>query len=119
MMNLMGIRIERVDGDIDPSELATLLKRDGAVVVHDALTDSQLSGLNTDLDDTIRATDPGLRYPSAERMIEFYGGSTIRLDGMPARSASFREVMLSPLLCGVANELLFPTAKTICSIQDS
>ena len=104
----MTVSIERVAGSIDPSELAALLRRDGAVIVHDALTPDQLTGLNAELDDTIKGTSPGLRHPSAERMIEFYGHSTIRLDGMPSRSAAFREVMLSSLLCGVADELLLP-----------
>ena len=105
----MTVSIERIEGNVDPVELAALLRRDGAAIVHNALTPSQLAGLNADLDDTITATSPGLRHPSAERMIEFYGHSTIRLDGMPSRSAAFREVMLSPLLCGVADELLLPT----------
>lgn len=105
----MTVSIQRVEGNADPVELAALLRRDGAAIVHDALTPDQLTGLNAELDDTINATSPGLRFPSAERMIEFYGHSTIRLDGMPSRSAAFREVMLSPLLCGVADELLLPT----------
>ena len=107
----MTVSIERVAGNADPAELAALLRRDGAAIVHDALTPGQLAGLNAELDDTIKATSPGLRHPSAQRMIEFYGHSTIRLDGMPSRSAAFREVMLSPLLCGVADALLLPNCK--------
>ena len=107
----MTVSIEHVEGNADPVKLAELLRRDGAAIVHDALTPDQLAGLNADLDDTIKATSPGLRNPSAKRMIEFYGHSTIRLDGMPSRSAAFREVMLSPLLCGVADELLLPNCE--------
>ena len=50
----MTVSIERVAGSIDPSELAALLRRDGAVIVHDALTPDQLTGLNAELDDTIK-----------------------------------------------------------------
>lgn len=107
----MTAAIERVPGDIDPQALASLLRRDGAIIVQDALTATQLAGLNADLDDTINATAPGLRNPSAQRMVEFYGSATIRLDGMPARSATFREVMLSPLMCAVADELLLPNCE--------
>ena len=113
----MTLSIDRIMGNADPLELAKLLRRDGAVIVHDALTSSQLAGLNAELDDTVNATSPGLRHPSAERMIEFYGSSTIRLDGMPARSAAFREVMLSPLLCGVADELLLPNCDKTPSVE--
>jgi len=107
----MTISLEKVTASADPAELAALLRRDGAVIVYDALTANQLIGLNSELDDTINATSPGLRHPTARRMIEFYGHSTIRLDGMPSRSAAFREVMLSPLLCGVADELLLPNCE--------
>ena len=48
-------------------------------------------------------------------MIEFYGSFTNRLDGMPARSAAFRGVMLSPLLCGVAGELLLSSCENYLS----
>jgi hypothetical protein len=105
------ISIERIQGNVEPVELAALLRRDGVVIVQDALTASQLAGLNAELDNSINATLPGLRHPSAEEMIEFYGSSTIRLDGMPARSAAFREVMLSPLMCEVTDELLLSSCE--------
>jgi ectoine hydroxylase-related dioxygenase (phytanoyl-CoA dioxygenase family) len=42
-------------------------------------------------------------------MVEFYGHHTIRLDGLPSKSKTFLEVMQSPLICGVADELLLPS----------
>jgi len=41
-------------------------------------------------------------------MIEFYGQSTVRLDGLPGRSVTFQEIMQSRLICGVADKLLLP-----------
>jgi ectoine hydroxylase-related dioxygenase (phytanoyl-CoA dioxygenase family) len=51
---------------------------------------------------------PRLRHPSHEDMIEFYGHSTVRLDGLPRRSVTFQEIMQSRPICGVADELLLP-----------
>lgn len=104
----MRPELERVDATIDATALAQLLQRDGAVVVHDILTTRQLNSLNAELDAVSEGVAPGLRHPSHEEMIEFYGHSTIRLDGLPGRSETFQEIMQSRLICGVADELLLP-----------
>ena len=82
----MAAQLQQVDSSIDAQELAGLLERDGAVIVTNALDRDQLAGINAELDDAIAATDPGLRNPTEDRMVEFYGNRTIRLDGLPARS---------------------------------
>ena len=43
-MNIVPISIERIEGNVEPVESAALLCRDGAVIVHGALTASQLVG---------------------------------------------------------------------------
>ena len=98
--------IEHVDVSIEPSDLCGLLERDGAVVVEGALTGSQLHALNHELDDLIAATEPGIRHPVHEVFVEFYGRSTIRIDGLPAKSRTFVDVMLSPLITAVADHFL-------------
>ncbi len=103
--------LERVEGSIEATDLAELLLRDGAVIVNDALTPGQLAGLNADLDDAIAATAPGLRNPTEDFYVEFYGSQTIRLDGLPARSTTFVELMQSRLMTGVADILLLPNCQ--------
>ena len=100
--------LERLPGTAGSADLCALLERDGAVIVEDALTAEQLAGLNGDLDRLIAATAPGLRHPTTDEMVEFYGHSTIRLDGIPAKSKTFLEVMLLPLLTEAADHFLLP-----------
>lgn len=104
----MAPRLERLNGAIEVTALCELLERDGAVVVEDALGVTQLNGLNDDLNRLIAATPPGVAHPTEEDMVAFYGQSTIRIDGLPAKSETFVEVMQLPLLCGVADHFLLP-----------
>lgn len=107
----MKPELQKVPGDIDPKELANILHKDGAAIVEDAFNQQQLANLNADLDNVIAATAPGLRHPASDRFVEFYGRNTIRLDGLPAKSKTFLEVMQSPLISGVADELLLPNCE--------
>ncbi|NKB55118.1 MAG: mitomycin antibiotic biosynthesis protein [Alphaproteobacteria bacterium] len=104
----MAPSLARLDGTADCATLCEVLSRDGAVVVEDALTPTQLKGLNGDLDRIIAVTPPGVAHPTEDDMVAFFGQSTIRIDGLPAKSETFTEVMLSPLLCGVADHFLLP-----------
>jgi len=103
--------LERVDPAIDPKALAELLQRDGAVIVEHALSASQLAGLNADLDGVIGETAPGLRHAADDFFIEFYGSKTIRLDGLPAKSKTFVEMMEASWMLGAADELLLPNCQ--------
>jgi hypothetical protein len=100
--------LERVDASIEASDLAEILLRDGAAIVRGLLPPAQLASLNAEFDDVIAATEPGLRHPTEDYFVEFYGRRTIRLDGLPARSKTFVEIMQLPLLTGVADVLLLP-----------
>jgi len=99
-------KLEHVGSDVVPQTVFDLLQRDGAVVVEGMLASQALAALNQDLDALIRATAPGLRHPAHERMVDFYGLSTVRIDGLPAKSETFLDVMLTPLLCGAADHFL-------------
>jgi len=107
----MAPSLERLDGAASASDLHAILERDGAVVVEDALTRQQLNGLNDDLDRIIASTAPGLRHPTSDAMVVFYGQSTIRIDGLPDKSETFVEVMLNPLLCCAADHFLLPNCE--------
>ena len=104
----MKPELQKVTNDINPKALAAILNRDGAAIVEGALDSRQLTSLNAEVDDVIGATDPGLRHPTNDFFVEFYGSQTIRLDGLPGISRTFWEVMQLPLISGVADELLLP-----------
>ncbi|MBT4487481.1 MAG: phytanoyl-CoA dioxygenase family protein, partial [Rhodospirillaceae bacterium] len=100
------VQLEHVQATDVPADVYALLERDGAVIVENILSVDRLRDLNRDLDSFIAATGPGLRHPAHERMVEFYGNSTIRFDGLPAKSETFIEVMQTPLLIGAADHFL-------------
>ena len=94
--------------DASVAAIAEVLERDGAVVVDDMLGAARLEALNREFDEVIGATAPDIRHPTVPAMIEFFGRETIRLDGLPAKSASFAEVMLLPQMLGLADRYLLP-----------
>lgn len=100
--------IERLKNDASSAEICRLLERDGALIVEDILTPKQLAGLNAELDAFASAVGPGLRNPTTDEMIEFYGHSTVRIDGLPAKSSVFLDVMMLPQMCETADHFLLP-----------
>ena len=107
----MSNTLEHVDASIDPVELAGIMQRDGAAIVLNALNPDQLASLNGELDGAVEAAGPGLRNPTDDFFVEFYGKQTIRLDGLPARSKTFQEIMESQPITGVADTLLLPSCE--------
>ena len=103
--------LERVPGDTPTKELAAILQRDGAAIVENALDAELLRGINTDMDDIVGRTAPGLRNPTSDFFVEFYGASTIRLDGIPAKSETFLSILQNPMMTGLADELLLPNCE--------
>lgn len=104
----MPTEVIRVKNTASSDELCSLLERDGAVIVEDILNGEQLTRLNSDLDAYIDEAGPGLRHPTMEEMIKFYGRSTVRIDGLPAKSEAFIEAMQLPQLCQTADHFLLP-----------
>jgi hypothetical protein len=107
----MSVKLETVSNDIDSKELSELLNRDGAAIVEGALSQQQINSLNSEVDGIIAETKPGLRHPTNDYFVEFFGSKTIRLDGLPAKSKTFLDVMQLPWLTGVADELLLPNCE--------
>lgn len=102
-------RLQRVRGmDASPAEVSEILSRDGAVIVEGAVDPNMLAGLNDDLDCFVDDLGVGLRNPAHDRMVEFFGASTVRFDGLPAKASGFVEVLQLPLLQGVADIVLKP-----------
>ena len=88
--------LERVEVSIEAKDLAGVLQRDGAAIVLNALDARQLAAINTEVDGLIGATAPGLRHPTNDFMVTFYGSETIRLDGLPGHSETFCTVTKTP-----------------------
>ena len=105
----MAATLERIDHRAPTSRLCELLERDGAVIVEGLLAAEQLAGLNRDLDAHIEAAGPGLRHPTSDEMVDFYGLQTVRLDGLPAKSPHFVDIMLLPQLTEAADHFLLPS----------
>ena len=86
--------------------ISAILTQDGAVIVENALSPAQLAALNGELDTALEGIAPGLRHPTEEFFVDFYGKKTIRLDGLPARSRTFWSIMESSFMTRVADHLL-------------
>ena len=104
----MAPKIERIKSTTSSKHLCKLLERDGAVIVENILKPKQLANLNSQFNRIVSKVGAGLRNPTTEEMIEFYGHSTIRIDGLPAKSTTFLEVMLLPQLRETADHFLLP-----------
>lgn len=100
--------IQTIPRSLGAEGICGALEQDGACIVEDAITPEFLAGLNQDLDRLIAQTDPGLRNPAADFFVDFYGDKTIRLDGIPAKSETFVEFMLDPLMHDVCKHFLLP-----------
>ena len=107
----MASCIQHIKSTAPSKELCEILENEGAVIVEDILAPEQLLILNSELDQFVSKVDPGLRNPTTEDMIDFYGLSTIRIDGLPAKSATFLDVMLIPQLCETADHFLLSNCK--------
>ncbi len=101
------VGIERLEADASHAELIQVLERDGVVIVEDALAGEQIDGLNADLDDLIAVTAPGAPN-HADFMQPFYGFETIRIDGLPGKSATYVDVLQHERLLAVADHDLQP-----------
>ncbi len=105
-------RLERVAGaETSAAEVSDILNRDGAVVVEGALGSDMLRALNADLDRFVDDIGVGMRYPTTDFYVDFYGTKTVRFDGLPAKSPAFLDVMQLPLLQNIADILLKPNCE--------
>ncbi len=93
------------------AEVSDILNRDGAVVVERATEPDMLAALNANLDQFVENLGVGLRHPADDFFVDFYGASTVRFDGLLAKSPAFLDVMQLPLLQNVADILLKPNCE--------
>lgn len=106
------LALEHINGpEATAEQTSEVLNRDGAVVVDNATDTPTLAALNADLDRFVDDLGVGLRHPTSDHYVEFYGGSTVRIDGLAAKSPTFLDIMQLPLLQEVADILLKPNCE--------
>jgi ectoine hydroxylase-related dioxygenase (phytanoyl-CoA dioxygenase family) len=104
--------LARIAGaETSATEVSDILKRDGAVIVEGAMAPGMVAALNADFDRISEDLGVGIRHPADDLFIDFFGPSTVRFDGLPAKSQTFLEAMQMPLLQGVADILLKPNCE--------
>ena len=136
-----GASVERFSSDVPAAELAAAIERDGCAIVEQLVEPAALQNLNGEFDALIAATAPGVRNwepepdstaaasgdvlderefeelrnasPAAVDAVlrEFYGSDTVRIDGLPGKSAGFVELMCHPLLLAAADYFLLPNCQ--------
>lgn len=104
----MTASLVRLPATAPLTDIIAALDADGAAIAEDFLAPEQLESLNADFDRIVGRLAPGVRNPTMAVMEEFYGGSTVRFDGLPGKSAAFVEAMQSPVLTGLADHYLLP-----------
>ncbi len=100
--------LQRIPVSAGSEAVCDALDRDGACIVEAAVCAEQLASLNQDLEALVAASTPEKRTPTHAEMARFYGAKTIRLDGIPGKSATFVDFMLDPLMHKVCRQTLLP-----------
>lgn len=107
----MAASLKRLNNTASFEELIGTLEQDGAVIIENILTAGQLASLNSELDPYVAATAPGSPNATSQGMIDFLGHSTVRIDGLPAKSRTFLDLMLLPQLTEAADHFLLPNCE--------
>jgi len=90
------------------AQIFEAFQRDGAVIVHNMLSDDVRSQLRNELAESMRDTRPGTKS-SDTGVQEFWGSNTKRFTRLAMRSKAFRDnVLVHPILLGVADAVLRP-----------
>lgn len=84
--------------DAPHADLMTALERDGAVILKDALSPTQLERIRGELDPFLEATEDGKD--------DFFGKRTTRTGALMARSAMCREMAVDPRIKQACDDLL-------------
>lgn len=86
------------------ADVAAALRRDGAVIIDDAMAPDQLARLKAEIMPYVEATPTG--------MDDFTGRRTTRTGALVARSAACRDLVMHPVLTGACEDFLLPFADT-------
>ncbi|NBW91203.1 MAG: hypothetical protein EBR53_01890 [Actinobacteria bacterium] len=99
--------LRRLDANVHSLvEILEAFHRDGAVIVHNMLTDEVRNNLRSELAESMQTTDAGTKS-SDKGVQEFWGSNTKRFTRLSYRSKTFRDhVLIHPILRGVADDEL-------------
>jgi ectoine hydroxylase-related dioxygenase (phytanoyl-CoA dioxygenase family) len=101
--------LEHLPGASSVDDVCAVLERDGAVIVEDLLSSEIVAAINTEVEATVRETDPDAGWFN-DVMKEFHGPNTRAVSGVPGISPTFAvEAMCHPLLLGVCDRVLLPS----------
>ncbi len=91
-------KLTTLDPDAILDEIMDAVDRDGAVIVRDVLSPTQVDQLRSELDPFLESTSNGVD--------DFHGKCTTRTGALIARSAMCREMVLDPRVRGVCDRVL-------------
>ena len=98
-------KLETLPATASADEILTVLKRDGALILKDALTPAQLAQVRAETMPYIEATDFGRD--------DFTGNLTTRTGALVARSPACRDMVASKTIVEAANAFLKPFCERI------
>ena len=98
-------KLETLPATASADEILTVLKRDGALILKDALTPAQLAQVRAETMPYIEATDFGRD--------DFTGNLTTRTGALVARSPACRDMVASKTIIEAANAFLKPFCERI------
>lgn len=94
--------LDHLPPDTAPARIVEALRRDGAVIIDDAMKIGLLDQLRAEIMPYVEATPVG--------MDDFTGRRTTRTGALAARSAACRELITDPRLMQACNDFLLPFA---------
>ena len=99
------LKLESLPAGSSTTDILTVLKRDGALILTDVLSDADLKQLRSEIDPYVDAT--------AEGKDNFTGAHTTRTGALVARSQKCREMVMHPTIIEAANAFLKPYCENI------
>lgn len=97
--------LQRLKPDCTVADIVAAMERDGACIIENVLSPTQLKALQEETAPWIDQT--------AEGLDDWAGRKTKRTGGLIARCASVREIAVNPLILGAANATLAPYCSKI------
>ena len=96
--------VESLDQSASVDDILPVLQRDGVVVIRNIATPETMDRLLADVGPALEDEEPGGG--------EFFGYRSKRVGGLVGRSPVFSELIVNPLLLGLADAVLLPNCET-------
>ena len=96
--------VESLDRSAAVDDILPVFERDGVVVIREIASPETMDRLLADVEPALQGEEPGGG--------EFFGYRSKRIGGLVARSPVFSELIVDPLLLGLADAILLPNCET-------